>query len=106
VPQIPRLAKTPTTIAYAPLGDAEFTPDTVLFACKPAAVPASLQAGSILSLGCIGNRVYTGLSGDEMYFVVRGKDVAALAAALDTITGANNALKQYAEGRRAELASA
>jgi uncharacterized protein (DUF169 family) len=36
VPQIPRLAKTPVAIAYAPLGDATFTPDAVLFACKPA----------------------------------------------------------------------
>jgi hypothetical protein len=27
-----------------------------------------------LSLGCMGNRVYTGLGEDEMYFVVRGRD--------------------------------
>jgi uncharacterized protein (DUF169 family) len=132
VPQIPHLAKTPAAIAYAPLGEAEFTPDVVLLACKPAgamllneaagragigsgapalgrptcmALPASLQAGSILSLGCVGNRVYTGLSDDEMYFVVRGQDAAALGDALDTIAGANSALQQYAEGRRAELAS-
>ena len=133
VPQIPRLAKTPAAIAYAPLGDAGFEPDVVLFACKPAgamllneaagragigsgapalgrptcmALPASLQAGSIVSLGCMGNRVYTGLGEDEMYFVVRGKDLAGLADALDVITGANDALRQYAEGRRGELATA
>src|SRR5258708_39783471 len=35
VPQIPRLAKTPIAIAYAPLGDATFEPDAVLFACRP-----------------------------------------------------------------------
>ena len=132
VPQIPRLAKTPGAIAYAPLGDAEFIPDAVLFACKPAgamllneaaaragigsgapalgrptcmALPASLRAGSIVSLGCAGNRVYTGLSEDELYFVVRGKDLAALADALDVITGANEALRQYATGRRTALAS-
>jgi uncharacterized protein (DUF169 family) len=124
VPQIPRLAKTPIAIAYAPLGDAPFEPDAVLFAClgcklskprgpglpdkecKPSgamllheaagragigsgspalgrptcmALPASWQAESILSLGCMGNRVYTGLGEDEMYFVVRGADLAALA---------------------------
>lgn len=133
VPQIPRLLKTPMAIAYAPLGDAGFEPDAVLFACKPSgamllneaagragigsgaqvlgrptcmALPASLQAGSILSLGCVGNRVYTGLGEDELYFVVRAKDLAALAEALDVITGANNALQQYAQGRRATLASA
>jgi uncharacterized protein (DUF169 family) len=69
------------------------------------ALPASLQAGSILSLGCTGNRVYTGLGEDEMYFVVRGADLAALADALNVITRANQALREYAEGRRGELAS-
>src|SRR4029077_15660483 len=34
-PQIPRLRKTPVAIAYAPLGDATFMPDVILFACKP-----------------------------------------------------------------------
>jgi uncharacterized protein (DUF169 family) len=133
VAQIPRLAKTPVAIAYAPLRDATFEPDAVLFACKPSgamllneaagragigcgapalgrptcmALPATLQAGSVLSLGCMGNRVYTGLGEDEMYFVVRGGDLAALADALNVITGANRALREYAEGRRHELASA
>lgn len=131
VSQIPRLPKTPAVIAYAPLGDATFAPDVVLFSCKPAgamflneavaragiasgapalgrptcmALPASLRAGSIVSLGCIGNRVYTGLGEDELYFVVRGRDLSALADALDVITGANNALQEYAQARRAELA--
>jgi len=132
VPQIPRLAKTPAAIAYAPLGEAEFTPDVVLVACKPSAamllneavaragiasgtpalgrptcmaLPAALQAGAILSLGCIGNRVYTGLGDEELYVVVRGKDLAALADALDVITGANDVMQEYAQGRRAALSS-
>src|SRR6266849_1041096 len=46
------------------------------------ALPASLQHGAILSLGCMGNRVYTGLSEDEMYFVLRGKDLVAVADSL------------------------
>jgi hypothetical protein len=69
------------------------------------ALPATLQAGSIVSLECVGNRVYTDLGEDELYFVVRGKDLAALADALETITGANSALQQYAQSRRAELAT-
>lgn len=132
VPQIPRLPKTPVAIAYAPLGDATFAPDVALFACKPSgamllseaalrsgvasgvpvlgrptcmALPASLQGGSISSLGCIGNRVYTGLCEDELYFVARAQDLAALAGALDVITEANVALQEYAQGRRAQLAS-
>jgi uncharacterized protein (DUF169 family) len=133
IPQIPRLAKTPAAIAYAPLRDAGFEPDVVLFPCQPAAamllneaagrarigrgapalgrptcmaLPATFEAGSILSLGCMGNRVYTGLGEDEMYFVVRGKHLAALAEALEVITSANHALERYALGRRSELASA
>ncbi len=133
VPQIPRLAKSPKAILYSPLGDAAATPDAVLFACKPAgamllqeaanragvgtgaptfgrptcmALPASLQYGTITSLGCIGNRVYTGLAEDEMYLVVRGKDLVAVADALKTIESANSALLDYAKGRRQELASA
>lgn len=132
VPQIPRLAQSPKAIVYAPLGDSPVNPDVVLFACKPAAamllneaaaragvssgapalgrptcmaLPASLAHGSILSLGCIGNRVYTGLGEDEVYIVLRGKDLAAVAEALAVITGANAALQTYAQGRRSELAT-
>jgi len=132
VPQIPRLPKAPAVIVYSPLGDAPVAPDAVLFACKPSAamllneaairagvssgspalgrptcmaLPASLGHGAILSLGCMGNRVYTGLSEDEMYFVVRGRDLAAVAQALDIITSANLALKDYAGGRRSTLST-
>jgi len=70
------------------------------------ALPATLQAGSILSLGRVGNRVYTGLGEDALYFVVTGADLAALADALEVVTRANRALREYAEGRRGELASA
>jgi uncharacterized protein (DUF169 family) len=132
VPQIPRLAKTPAVVVYAPLGDAPVDPDVVLFACQPRgamvlneaanragvasgtpalgrptcmALPASLQHGGILSLGCIGNRVYTGLADGEMYFVVRGKDVAAIADAMPVIGTANAALRDYATERRQTLST-
>jgi uncharacterized protein (DUF169 family) len=132
VPQIPHLAKAPAAIVYAPLGDARVAPDVVLFACKPSAamllneaanragvasgaptlgrptcmaLPASLQHGAILSLGCMGNRVYTGLGEDEMYFVLRGKDLVAVADSLTIITRANAALNSYAKDRRSQLAT-
>ena len=132
VPQIPRLAKAPAAIVYAPLGETPVAPDAVLFACKPSgamllseaanragvgsgapalgrptcmALPASMHMGAILSLGCMGNRVYTGLGEDEMYFVLRGKDLAAVADALTVITSANAALNEYAKGRRSQLAT-
>ena len=69
------------------------------------AFAASLQHGAILSLGCIGNRVYTGLGEDEMYMVFRGRDLANIADALDTIVGANVALSAYAAVQRKHLAS-
>ena len=133
VPQIPRLPKAPVAIVYAPLAETPVAPDVVLFAVKPAAamllneaigragvargapvlgrptcmaLPASMQQGSILSLGCIGNRVYTGLAEDEMYLVLRGKDLAAVADALGAISSANTALHDYAKGRREQLATA
>jgi uncharacterized protein (DUF169 family) len=132
VPQIPRLSKTPAAIVYAPLGDSPVAPDAVLIACKPSsamllneaihragvasgapalgrptcmALPAALQNGAIVSLGCMGNRVYTGLGEDEMYVVVRGKDLNAIAGALDVISSANAALNNYANGRRQQLAT-
>lgn len=132
IPQIPRLAKTPAAIVYAPLGDTPVTPDVVLFACKPSAamllneaanragvtsaapafgrptcmaLPASLQHGAILSLGCAGNRVYTGLGEEQMYWVLRGKDLPAVADALAVIVSANTALNEYAKGRRQQLAT-
>jgi uncharacterized protein (DUF169 family) len=132
VPQIPRLARAPKAILYSPLGDTPTTPDVVLFACQPSAamllqeaagragvgaaapalgrptcmaLPASLQHGTVISLGCIGNRVYTGLAEDELYVVLRGRDLSAVAEALKTIDSANAALKDYAEGRREQLAS-
>jgi uncharacterized protein (DUF169 family) len=132
VPQIPRLAKTPAAIVYAPLGESPVAPDVVLFACRPSAamllneaagragvgsgipalgrptcmaLPATLAHGSILSLGCMGNRVYTGLREDEMYLILRGKDLGAVADALGVIVGANAALNDYAKGRRSQLAT-
>ena len=132
VPQIPRLPKAPAAIVYAPLGQSPVTPDVVIFTCKPAgamllneaanragvgsgapalgrptcmALPASLQHGSILSLGCIGNRAYTGLGEEEMYVVLRGRDLAAVADALAVIGNANAALHEYAKGRREQLAT-
>jgi uncharacterized protein (DUF169 family) len=130
VPQIPRLAKTPSAIVYAPLGQMPVTPDVALFACKPSSamllneaarragksselpafgrptcmgLPASIEHGALLSLGCIGNRVYTGLGEDEMYVFLRGSDIRAVAEALSVITSANAALADYARGRSAQL---
>jgi uncharacterized protein (DUF169 family) len=70
------------------------------------ALPASLQHGAIFSLGCVGNRVYTGLREDQMYFVARGKDLEALADALKAVNRANAVLSNYATGRRQTISTA
>ena len=38
-----------------------------------------------------------------MYVVLRGKDLGSVAEALNVISGANAALRDYARGRREEL---
>jgi uncharacterized protein (DUF169 family) len=130
VPQILQLAKSPKAVVYSPLADAPVDPNVVLFRLRPAAamllqeaaeragvglgapslgrptcmaLPASLQFGAIASLGCIGNRVYTGLDEDELYMVLRGKDLESVAEALHVISSANRALRDYARGRREQL---
>ena len=133
VPGIPRLKKAPVATVYAPLGAAPVAPTVVLFACKPGAamllneaamragsggalpllgrptcmaLPASLEKGTVSSLGCIGNRVYTGLGDDELYVVVPGADLEKVANALSIIVSANRALEEYAQGRRTQLSTA
>ncbi|MFZ0640809.1 MAG: DUF169 domain-containing protein [Candidatus Acidiferrales bacterium] len=132
VPDIPRLAKEPGAIVYAPLGDTPVEPDVVLFAgaasqimllheaalragCAAAipilgrptcmALPAAMVHGSVVSSGCIGNRVYTGLGEGEMYVVVPGKNLSRVASELETVASANAQLARYHQARRESLAS-
>lgn len=132
VPGIPRLAKEPAAVVFAPLADAPVPPSVVLFTCKVSAamllneasiragassslpllgrpscmaLPAALAHGTATSLGCIGNRVYTGLGLDEMYVVVPGAKLEAVTDQLSVITSANTALEEYARGKQASLST-
>jgi uncharacterized protein (DUF169 family) len=132
VPGIPRLAKQPAAVVYAPLGDTPMPPSVVIFACKTSAamllneaairagassslpllgrpscmaLPAALAQGTASTLGCIGNRVYTSLGADEMYIVVPGEKLGAVSDALGIIVSANAALEEYARGRQASLST-
>jgi uncharacterized protein (DUF169 family) len=70
-----------------------------------AALPEALRTGhGVASLGCIGNRVYTDLSDDEMYFALPGKEVVAVTEKLAGIVRANGELEKYHRGRLAVLA--
>jgi uncharacterized protein (DUF169 family) len=132
VPAMPRLAATPAVTIYAPLALTPVEPDAVLVAGMPAhlmllheaatraektplpllgrptcmAIPAALSSGVASSLGCVGNRIYTGIADEELYSVIRGTDLSSVIAELETITSANAALSEYHTGRRASLASA
>ena len=127
VPGIPRLAKAPDVTVYAPLADAVIDPDVVIFAGRPSslmrlqeaalragaasslpllgrptcmALPASMAHGSVMSTGCIGNRVYTDLADDELYLMVPGPRLADVAAQVQTVAQANDALAQYHTDKR------
>src|SRR4029434_1604567 len=132
VPGVPRLPATPAVTVYAPLSQMPVRPDAVLVSGTPAnlmllheaatraaknvlpllgrptcmAIPAALSGGVASSLGCIGNRVYTGIADDQFYTVVSGTDLQAIVNELDTIVSANAQLAEYHQGRRATLATA
>lgn len=124
---IPRLAHTPSAVVYAPLGDTPVDPDVVVFwgpaasimlleeaalragvsselqaLSRPTcmAVSAAVSAGIVVSTACIGNRVYTGADEGEMFAMLRGSDVARVAAEAGTIASANAALLEYHTERR------
>ncbi len=132
VPDIPRLEKQPRAIVYAPLAETPLEPDVVIFTgsasqtmllheaamragCVAAlpilgrptcmALPAAMAHGSVVSSGCIGNRVYTGLDEGQMYAVIPAKDLARVANELETVVSANAQLAQYHQQRKASLAS-
>jgi len=57
----------------------------------------------VLSTGCIGNRIYTGIGDDELYAAVRGYDLERVAAEAQTIATANVRLAEYHHARREGL---
>ncbi|HSE02772.1 MAG TPA: DUF169 domain-containing protein [Methylomirabilota bacterium] len=125
---LPRRAEPLRVAVYAPLSEAPVPPDVVMVrgrarqimlvaeaaraaglagdtaamgrpAC--AMIPAVLAgSGGVTSLGCIGNRVYTGLGDDELYFTIPGPRVGDVVERLETVVRANQELEKYHEGRR------
>ena len=102
VPGIPRLSKEPAAVVFAPLGDTPLAPSVVLFACKTS---AAMPNGTVSTLGCIGNRVYTNLGADELYVVVPGAKLAAVSDSLGIVTTVNATLEELARGRQASLST-
>jgi uncharacterized protein (DUF169 family) len=66
-----------------------------------AMIPASLASGEVTTnLGCIGNRVYTGLADTELYAAIPAAGIDALSGELAAIAAANVALEKFHTERR------
>jgi uncharacterized protein (DUF169 family) len=130
IPGVFQLSQRPKVIVYGPLGDTSVPPSVVLASGKPGrimllaeaaaragamsslpllgrptcmAIPAALASGAVASTGCIGNRTYTGLDDDQIYFTLRGTDLERIAAEIETIEAANLSLTAYHQERRRTL---
>ena len=127
VSTIPRRAEPVGVVIYAPLSGADIEPDVVLVSgnakqlmllaeaahsagidCaasmvgRPtcAAIPAVIESGrSATNLGCIGNRVYTGITDEELYFAINGAQIDRVVDRLKVIVNANRELEQYHRGQ-------
>ena len=68
-----------------------------------AAIPEVMQESRfVTNLGCIGNRVYTGIDDDQLYVILPGDRVEAVQEKLEAIVSANQALEQFHGGRVSE----
>ena len=133
VPGIPTLEKTPAYISYAPVETAPFRHDLILIAAKPAAamliyetalrsgagaalantlgrpacavLPLASRTGvASLSLGCMGNRTFTGLPDEELYVCIPGARWDSLVSKLTEIGRANSAMQQHYRNHKAQFA--
>ncbi len=128
IPRIPRRRQAFGVLVYAPLAATPCAPDVVLVrgnarqvmalaeagrgaglpadastmgrpACSM--IPQAMETGAgTTSLGCVGNRVYTGLGDDELYYAIPGDKLAVVIERLQTIVQANLTLEAYHTGRR------
>jgi uncharacterized protein (DUF169 family) len=127
VPHIPRRQGPFGVAVYAPLDRVPTEPDVVLVRGNAAQImrlaEAALAAGvganaalmgrptcaalpeamrtqqGMASLGCIGNRVYTDMPDDELYYALPGKHLAAVLEKLAIIVKANEELEKYHRAR-------
>lgn len=126
------LNRSPAAILYAPLGDTPVEPSAIIASGAPSrvmlvieaatragemaplpllgrptcmALPAAMAAGAVASTGCIGNRVYTEVGDDELYVALRGSSLERIAAELETIESANQALTEYHRARKMRLSA-
>ncbi len=132
VPGIPMLQTAPRYIAFGPVDKVTFEPDVVIVSAKPAQamllyeaalkggasgalmntlgrpacaiLPLALSSGSAaLSLGCKGNRTYTGLPDGEMYVSIPGGKWKNVVDQLGVTLAANAAIAAYHSIRKVQF---
>ncbi|MFQ5930925.1 MAG: DUF169 domain-containing protein [Nitrospiraceae bacterium] len=70
-----------------------------------AVLPQTMQSGqTAASLGCIGNRVYTGLGEGEGYYAIPGRQVSEVVSRLVTMIQANQQLEIFHRSRVSSVA--
>lgn len=127
ITEMPRRSRPASVVVYSPLEDAPGEPDVVLIRGNPrqimivaeAARVADLAANGLVlgrpactmipqvlnsaagttSLGCVGNRIYTGLGEDELYYALPGVGLRAFTDRLEKIAHANQEMEAYHRGR-------
>jgi uncharacterized protein (DUF169 family) len=128
VPGIPTLSQVPAYIAYGPVDQVPFSPSVVLVALKPsramvlyeaalqvgvttalmpalgrpacAVLPLTLQTeAAAISLGCAGNRTFTGLPDDALYVGIPGSKWPAVVERLAQICDANQTMRAHYASR-------
>jgi uncharacterized protein (DUF169 family) len=121
LPGIPRREEAFGAAVYAPLTEADGEPHVAIIIGNArqimllseaagaaglmgrptcAALPQVMKTGqAVASLACIGNRVYTDLTDEELYFALPGGQVKAVTEKLATIVHANNELEKYHRSR-------
>jgi len=133
VPTIPRRGTAFGVAIYAPLTATPVDPDVIIVQGNPkqvmllteavhaagvrydptaqlrptcAIVPTATEAGrASLSLGCIGNRVYTGLADSELYIAIPGAQLNAILEKLEAIVAANRTLEEFHQQRKGQTTS-
>ena len=130
VPGIPVLQDSPRVVAYGPADTVPFAADVVVVAAKPAQAmfiyEAALQAGAgnaltntlgrpgcavlplalgqqttALSFGCMGNRVFTGISDGDLYVAIPGAKYAAVVEKLKEVVAANCTMEGHYRAKMA-----
>jgi len=131
VPGIPRRQGKFRVALYASLATAPFEPEVVLVCGNAkqimllteaaqavggeaplmgrptcAVIPTVLQTQrGAASLGCIGNRVYTDMADDELYFALPGGQLGRVVEKLAAIVNANRELEKYHRAKLATISS-